>query len=133
MASFSSVTQDPRKRQPATLPLPGARFNVDSGKWEGPTIALDVVALTDGEYAEVIKSARAYAMKRGVAEPSAGDDLYDHGLMVHTVAIASLDCDVKNEEKPFFDGGAEQIGDSRNLLPEVVAYLYNVQQMHQDA
>lgn len=132
MPSFHTIVQGPRKRKPARLPLSGARFNVERGEWEGPTIPLEVIALGDGEYAETLKFAREYALKRGVADPGPENELYERGKMVKTIALACLDIDVKDSEAPFFVGGTEEIEDSRTLLPEIVAYLYNVQQLHQD-
>jgi hypothetical protein len=132
MASFKSIAQGPRQRKATKLPLSGARFNVERGDWDGPTIALDVIPLGESEHADVLKFAREYAMKRGVADPGPSDELYERGVMVKTIALACVDIDVKDAETPFFVGGAEEIEDSKSLLPEVVAYLYKVQQLHQD-
>jgi hypothetical protein len=57
----------------------------------------------------------------------------ERGRMLHTLAIACVDRDSPAESpQPFFDGGWQQIHESRAMLPETVAYLYLQQQMWQD-
>lgn len=132
MATFEKIVQGPRARCPSFLPLSGARFNVEKNTWEGPGAHLDVIALSEEEYGAVLKAAREYAIKYGVADPKPDDELYERGVMLNTVVRACVDQDVRDEEQPFFPGGVEQILGSKILLPEAIAYLYEVQRHHQD-
>jgi hypothetical protein len=132
MPTFDDLSGEPRRRKPAVLPLPGARLNVATGKWEGPTLPLDIIALGEREHDEVLEEARAFAIKHGLSDPKPEDELYERGLMVHTLVRSCLDQAVTDEEKPFFPGGAEQILASRVMLPELIAYLYQLQQLQQD-
>lgn len=133
MPTFSSIVAGPRARKRVTLPLPGSRFDVDAGKWEGPTIDVDMRPLRADEYDAALAGARDYAVSRGLAEPTDGDDLFDRGKMAHTLALACVDVDSPlDSPRPFFDGGVEQILTSEALTPEVLAYLYEQQQLVQD-
>jgi hypothetical protein len=133
MSKFSDIAEGTRARHPATLPLPGARVNAETGEWEGPTVALDLRALREDEYVQVLERARAFAVARGVAHPEPGDDIFERGKMVHTLAVACIDKDSPPEAPaPFFDGGWESIHRASNLTPEVVAYLALKQALFQD-
>lgn len=132
MARFSDVTKGRRARTPAVLPLPGAHVDPETGEWIGPTAKLAMRALREDEYDDVLANARAFAKKRGESAED-GDDLYERGKMLHTLAIACLDAD-SPEDVPalFFDGGVDQIASSEIMCPEVIAYLYERQQLWQD-
>lgn len=133
MGTFSKLVLGRRVRKLAKLPLAGARYDIDRGDWEGPSAAVALVAITEAEYGDALGKARKYAQERGVANPEPGDDLYERGLMIHTLAAACIDPDSPEDApQPFFDGGAAQILASDTLTPEIVGYLYGLQQQHQD-
>jgi len=133
VAKFSDVTAGVRARKPIKLPLPGALVNSETGEWEGPTAVLDVRALRDDEYTDVLKEARAFAVSKGLESPENGDDLYEQGKMLHTLAIACIDTDSPKEDpQPYFDRGWEQIHSSEMMTPEIREYLYLQQQLWQD-
>lgn len=135
MSTFSKIVAGPRKRAPATLPLPGASWNAELGKWEGPTAELDVRALRPDEFATVLAGARQYAIDHGLKEPVPSDELFERGRMLHTLALACVDREApKDDPDPskFFDGGVPQIEGSDLITPETVAYLFAVQALHQD-
>lgn len=142
MATFSEVAGGVRTRRATKLPLPGASLNVETGDWEGPTVPLDLRALNEAEYETVLEEARKFARKRGLESPESGDDLYERGKIVHTLAIACIDRDSPEEDpKPFFDGKLkdgsivpawQQIQQSEILTPEVLGYLYEHQQLLQE-
>jgi len=133
MAKFSDVAAGIRARTPAVLPLPGATVDGETGAWSGPTADLDLRALNEEEYGDVLSAALAYAKGKGLSAPEDGDALYERGKMIHTLALACLDRESsKDAPRPFFDGGAEQIRKSEIMTPEVIAYLYERQQLWQD-
>lgn len=133
MAKFSEVAAGIRARRPAKLPLPGASVDDATGEWIGPTQDLEVRPLNEGEYGDVIAKALAFAKSKGLDAPEDGDPIYDRAKMLFTLAIACIDKDSPAEKPaPFFDGGVPQILGSEIMTPEVVAYLYEVQQIIQD-
>lgn len=133
MAKFSDVATGTKKRQPTLLPLPGAQFDAEKNEWVGPTDPLDLRPLHEEEHLDVLAGALAFARKRGLDKPEDGDDLYEHGKMVHTLALACVDRDSpKDAPAPYFDGGVEQILKSEIMTPEVVGHLYLQQQLLQD-
>lgn len=133
MASFSTLAKGMRARKRVPLPLPGAHVDPETGKWVGPTIELDVRPLRNDEHASVLAGARAYAVEHGIAEPIDGDELYQQGKILHTLAVACLDVDSsETDPKPFFDGGVKQIVESDLLTPEVLSYLFLQQELVQD-
>ena len=133
MAKFSDVAAGARARRSIRLPLPGAQLDAESGAWLGPTAALDVRVLRNDEHTDILRDALAFARKRGLETPEDGDPLYEQGKMLHTLAVACIDCDSpKDAPQPYFDGGWEQIHASEVLSPEVLHYLYLQQQIFQD-
>lgn len=133
MAKYSSIIQGPRLRKTIALPRPGAWVDPETGAWHGPTIKLDVRPLRADEHDAVIAKAKAYAVERGSKDPGEDDELFARGKMLHTLAIACVDSDSPADApQAFFDGGVEQLLTSEELTPEVLAYLYEHQQIHQD-
>lgn len=132
MAKFSSLVQGPRARKPVTMPLLGARFDAETGKWEGPHVELDLRPLRPDEHDKVLAEARKYAISLGVAEPAPGDDLFESGKMLHTLAIACVDRESPpHAPAPFFDGGVPGILEADSLIPEILCSLYDQQQAFQ--
>lgn len=132
MAKFSSIIQGPRVRKTVELPLPGATVDRDTGAWVGPTIKLDVRALRGDEHDTVLAESRKYAVSKGLTDPKEGDDLFERGRIIHTLLLACVDVDSPiNEPAPFF-ASANEILSSEVLTPEVLAYLYEHQQLWQD-
>ena len=133
MPSYSSIVQGPRRRKPILLPRPGAVLDMETGAWSGPTIELHVRALRGDEHDQIIADARAYARGLGVGEAADGEDLYERGKMLHTLAVGCVDADSPlDSPAPFFDGGVKQIVSSEELTPEILEYLYEQQQIWQD-
>jgi hypothetical protein len=133
MAKYASIVQGPRARKTIELPRPGATFDAETATWKGPTVKLDVRALRGDEHDRVLSDARAYAKKLGAENPVEGDELFERGRIVHTLAIACIDTDSpKDAPAPFFEGGVEEILGADELTPELIAYLYEQQQIHQD-
>lgn len=132
MAKFADVVAGPRARKGIKLPLPGAQVDPATGEWDGDTVDLDVRAIGDDEYADVLRGAREFAKSKGVDNPAEDDELYERGKMLHTLAIACIDKDSPKEKpEPFFEGW-RQIHESPRMIPEVVAYLYLQQRLWQD-
>jgi hypothetical protein len=133
MGKYSSIVQGPRARKTIDLPRPGAVVNMETGAWRGPTIKLDVRPLRGDEHDQVLADAKKYAEKLGSTDPTEGEELFERGRLLHTLAIACVDTDSPAEApQAFFDGGVEQILTADELTPEVLAYLYEHQQLWQD-
>lgn len=131
MAKFKSLGASPRARKTYTVPLPGASFNVETGKWDGPTVDVDFVALTWGERRNVARLARADAKDDGVEDPGTGDEAFDESRMLHTLVFATLDAEVKDEEERFFDSAAS-IRESVLFTTDVIAMMYQQHQIWED-
>ena len=136
MAKFADVCAGIRARKPILLPLPGAQIDSATGEWvaeEGKTVPLDIRALREDEYQDVLTFAMKWAKKHGLESPEDGDPLYERAKMIQTLALTCIDKDSpKNAPAPFFDGGFEQIRTSEIMTPEVIGYLYLQQQLWQD-
>jgi len=97
-----------------------------------PEVAL--LPLSPGEQADVLRDAYEFAVSRGVKEPKEGNDLYEYGKAVHTVARACVDVEslhLPNPE-PFFDGGVTQILKDKEIGKDVIIYLADEQQTWQE-
>jgi hypothetical protein len=121
---FAEVVRGTRADVAAELP----RF--DGQPEEMPPIKAAVRALNGVEEDAILVAAMNHAKAQGVAEPKSGEPIYDFALMVETVAAAYVDPDspVNDRVKMF---------DSVDLVRkwygrEAIAYLYEVQQHHQD-
>jgi hypothetical protein len=133
MGKYSSIVQGPRARKTIDLPRPGAVVDMETGAWRGPTIKLDVRPLRGDEHDQVLADAKKYAEKLGANDPIEGEELFERGRLLHTLAIACVDTDSPvDAPQAFFDGGVEQILTADELTPEVLAYLYEHQQLWQD-
>jgi hypothetical protein len=133
MGKYSSIVQGPRARKTIDLPRPGAVVDMETGAWRGPTIKLDVRPLRGDEHDQVLADAKKYAEKLGATDPIEGEELFERGRLLHTLAIACVDTDsTVDAPQAFFDGGVEQILTADELTPEVLAYLYEHQQLWQD-
>jgi hypothetical protein len=91
--------------------------------------------MTPGEEAQVLTGAYEFAVSRGLKEPKPGDDLYEYGRALHTVAIACVDVDTLNgpgDPEPFFDGGVPQILADKQIGKDVIIYLADEQQTWQE-
>ena len=134
MPKFSEVAAGVRARRPATLPLPGAVPDGETGGWTGPTVPLHLRALAEPEYDDVLEFALKFAKKRGLENPEDGDAIYERGKMLQTLAFACINADSPEEDpQPFFDEGVPQILARTDVMtPEVIAYLYEHQQIMQE-
>jgi hypothetical protein len=116
---FSTIQKG--RRAERAIDLPG---------YEGH-VPLLLRPITGQEEADVLRLAFEFAAQKGNEKPSAGDPLYDMGMMVHTLAIACLDTESPPDARtPFFDGGAKQILDE--LSRESIVHLYERQELWQD-
>jgi hypothetical protein len=119
MSRFNSILKGTLARKPITVPM-----------WGGATFTCDVVPLLGGVEAEVLKAAREFAQKRGIAEPRNGDPIYELGIWVHTLLHACKDHETPAEAPaPFFES-ADEILD--HLDRDRIALLFEAQQSWQD-
>ncbi|MGN6103716.1 MAG: hypothetical protein ACTHU0_01300 [Kofleriaceae bacterium] len=126
MMKFSNVAQGTRARKRVVISEP-------AGPNGEPFIECDVVPLKAGDDAKVFEEARKFAAARGVADPKPGQEIYELGLWVHTIARSCLDCTVTDRQEPYFDGGVEQIlHPDQGLMREQIAYLFEQQQAWQN-
>lgn len=110
-----------------------ARKNVQLDVGRDTPASIDVRVLRPDEEADVLAYALKFAKDRGVTDPRDGDALYDLGRWVRTAALACVDPESsKDDPKPFFDGGVEQILGSRRITREHLAFLYEHQEAWQD-
>lgn len=134
MTTFDTIEEGDVAKKRVTLPLLGATFNIESGKWDGPTIDLDLVALSPGEDLEVIRRSREMAKRWGSERLEEGDATYDYATSVQTILIASHS--VLSTPKvpiPFFKSGEEGLLKSKRIGQDQISYLFELQKLHQDA
>lgn len=149
MATFSQIQKGTRARKPIAFPLINSRCDIladlpelaeqrarDRESWEkaaqaGPApplapdghILVDLRVLTGTEESQVLEKAREHAIKGGIETPKDGDQLYELGKMVWTIALGIIDHDSPEDSpKPFFDGGAQQVLDE--VDGDRIAFLY---------
>ena len=133
MATFGSLVRGPRARKRVKLPMPGSSVDPETGELSGDVIELDVCGLNPVERSEVAARARAFAKARGVDDPRDEDELYEWGKILHTLVLTCIDKDsTEDAPSPFFDGGFDQLHETKLLGPEHVAFLYEQQQQWQD-
>lgn len=131
MPTFDSIAQGDEKRKPVTLPLLGATWDAERKAWDGPTVELEVCALTPGDDLEILRLANAFAKERGAVKLEVGDPTYDYAERLFTVLLACVDKDVPApERKPFFSS-VESILNSRLISQDAIELLYEHQQLHQ--
>lgn len=134
MAKFSQIAKGAAARHPVTFPL-----------LSGQEVTCAVVPLIGEAEADVLTGARAFAVSRGVADPKAGEPIYELGLWIHTLVRGCVDADSPEDKpEPFFDGkdadgkalpdgGVQQILDPRRGLDrDRIALLFQAQQAWQD-
>lgn len=122
MAKFADVEkikQGKRARSPITIEMGSAGLQ-----------KLDVRALDGAEEARVLAGALKYAKENGVEDAGFGDPLYDLGVQLHTILLACVDSDAK-DEVPYFES-LEQLTKSDLLTRDHFAIIYEAQQVHQD-
>ena len=116
---FATVQKGIRAERRVTLP-----------GFEGAP-ALLLRPLNGLEEEDVLRQAFEYARRPGNEKPDASDELYELGVMLHTLAISCLDTDSPQDARTaFFDGGIDQI---RLELPrDTIHYLYQQHSLWQD-
>lgn len=106
------------------------------------TAEVGVRALRDDEYDLVLARARAHAAERGVQNPGEYDPVYRHALALFTCAIACVDPDSDPRSPAHFFGPAEgwsidkaaqEIQTSEHVGRDVLAYLYEAQELWQSS
>ncbi len=115
MGKFALITKGKRATKPVTFPF-----------GEG-TATCAVRPLSGSEEALVLSRAREFAVSRGVAEPDVGNELYEFGRWVWTVAIACVDAD--NPDASYFDSAEEVL---EHLDRDRIVLLFELQQRWQD-
>lgn len=114
-----------------TIPFPLFQ-NPDSTE---PQKAIDVGLrpLNGTELADVLEQAAFKAKEKGVAEPKAGDPLYDFWLQVHTIFLGCVDPDDPKPESSDarFFSSIDEILSAPNLGRDGIAYLYEAQEAWQ--
>lgn len=127
MAKFSDIAKGRLLlSEPVDVPLPHV---VDE---DGKPIVLHLRfrVLTPLEASNVLAAARGYAKSQGVESPEVGEPIYEEARRVETLAAGCVDVDAKDgSEPPYFDGGAQQIRDSKKLTSDVVHFLYELHEV----
>lgn len=133
MARFESIQKGKKARKTVDFPAPlGAPDDYTP-------IPVDFIVLAGTEEDAVLQSARLFAEARGVREAKEGDPHYDLGLMVYTLAHATVDHAVPGSFAFFFEGEGKP-GDFdamagailEHLDRERITYLYQQQQIWQE-
>lgn len=123
MSRFSQIARGPQQIEEIELVFAGAQQPVKLG--------LRVLGSDDDD--AILKGARDFAIKAGIANPKDGDPIYDVALARETIARGCVDIDDKTS--PFFDS-AEQVRtgpDGKGGLDrDRIAYLFAKQQAWQD-
>lgn len=114
MASFSAVMRGKRHRKPIKLPLIG-REEQD----------VDLTILEPLEVLAVLEKSRAFAVERGVPDPTDGNPIYDFAIHVHTLLYSCVDHDSPDDApRPYF-ASIDQILNSGGLISQdVIAYVF---------
>lgn len=121
MSKFSEISKGTFARRRIELDVNGTKTPID------------VRVLTPQEEADVLAQATAFARTRGVERPDEGDTLFDLGRWIYTAAIACVDVDSpENGPRPFFDGGVEQIINSKAITRTHLAYIFEHHELWQD-
>lgn len=109
-----------------------ARGEVEFALVTGETVKAGLRVLLGAQEALVLERAQAFAVKRGtpVERAGPGNALYELGYEVATVVLGLVDADDPAGERPFFDGGAEQV--LEHLDVDRVALLYERHRAFQD-
>lgn len=101
-----------------------AHYLLDGKKIEVALRPLDAL-----EEMDVVGSAIKHCKARG-AEPVAGNPIYETGIMLATLAVATLDPDSDPKARqPHFDGGETQVA---KLDTDTIATLYEQQMQWQE-
>lgn len=99
----------------------------------GVSITVRFRPLAPFESSAVLSAALADAKAAGVSDPEAGEPIYEASRAIHSIALGLCDAESPKDPKPYFDGGAEQIKQSRLLTLDVVAYLFELWQQWSDS
>jgi hypothetical protein len=113
-----------KARKTFTVELPSS----DPGG-DPETFDVDLTVLDGEREAMVLQGAREYAKQRG-GEGKEGEPLYELGHMVHTIALAIVDVDVKDKDEPFFES-VDEVLRSHELGRDGIVYLYHAQKAFQ--
>lgn len=117
---FRNVAKGTRARHIVELKLQGVA--------EPVPVALH--PLLFGEQADVEAGACSFAKSKGCENPKAGDQLYEQGLMLHTVLRGCMDVDSSSSKpEPFFESEKEVL---ESLDPERVMLLFHQQRWWQN-
>ena len=116
MSRFSDIKRQPRATRTISLPVPG-----------GEDVSVAVQVLTGREFALITSRASEYATALGAKDPKPGVELYDLGVMVHTLLLGCVASD--DHTTPFFSS-ADEILDG--LDTDRIALLYEEQVSWQD-
>ena len=133
MATFGQIAKGTRARKRVKLPLAGAHFNTETLDWDGDVVELDIRSLSPVERSEVLACARAFAVERGVENPTSEDPIYAQAVVLHTLVRACIDVESPADAPaPFFDGGFDQLHSTQMLSSDHIAYLYELQTAWED-
>jgi hypothetical protein len=99
------------------------------------TYKVMIRVLSGAETSACVKFAIEYARKGGVANPKAGDPLYELGLRVQTLFLACLDPDHPDpdSESARFFSSCDVILDAPDIGRDGIHFLYEAQEAWQDA
>lgn len=113
MSRFRDIVRGARARETVSVAL-------DDGE-----MRMDLRLLSVDEETDAIARARARAIAKGLAEPKAGEPLYDISLMAETVFAAAR---VVGGEDAFFDAAS----DVSSLDRDTIQYLYQAHALFTD-
>jgi hypothetical protein len=114
---FSAIAKGDRATKVVPLPM----YNLPE------PVPVLVRVLHGDERAEAVAAGRAYAVSKGIPEPSDGDETFAIGVKAHTLVACCMDAEKPLE--PFFASAVEIL---KNLDPERIAFLYEHWETHQD-
>lgn len=85
--------------------------------------------LSASESVDAMTFARTFASERGVSDPKEGDELYDMGLRIATLARVMVDSESPQEEpEPYFAGGESEMFEA--LDDDQAEYLFAIWENH---
>lgn len=124
MATFSEVVKGTRVVKRVVMPRPEG-YTVPEGV-QAPSC--DLRALNGLEEQAALTSARTAAIAAGVDDPKPGNPIFDLALMVERLLLACRD--PEDNDKPYFDGGSEQL--RQYYGRDGIALLYELQEQQQE-
>ena len=134
MARLRSIMRGTRQIRPVSIPL--KNMVAQDGMPDSVSVGLSVIQ----DYGEILEGAARYAVSKG-AKPEPGNELYDYGKAVYTIAIACVDPESDPAHPiPFFGTSDNPTVEERvsdvlshpNIGRDTIMYLAECQDVWQD-